>query len=399
VLCPHYGKCGGCQLQHLPYKEQIELKKNKISFLFNKLDKVIESPKQIYYRNRMDYVIGKEENRVIIGLKERGKWWKIVDLKNCVLMSKEADTIKNLFRNFANEKGLSVWDLKKHKGLLRYLIIREGKFTNERMIIINTSNDYLNKGFNSNKKESLSEEELKKKEEVENLFLEFFDILKENEIKVGSFIHGVNNTITDISYSFEINVLKGNDFIKEKLDNYFFLINPNTFFQSNSYTAELMIKEIRRIINSLIEKENFDFLLDLYSGVGTFSIPFSEFFEKIIAVELNKESVELYYKNLDLNQLKKEKFELINKSVEKSLRDLELKNFLLIVDPPRSGLTPKAIKLIKSLKPKFLIYISCNPETQYRDINYLKAKVEKLIMVDQFPQTNHIETIALLKIN
>ena len=399
MLCPHYGKCGGCQLQHLPYKEQIELKKNKISFLFNKLDKVIESPKQIYYRNRMDYVIGKEENRVIIGLKERGKWWKIVDLKNCVLMSKEADTIKNLFRNFANEKGLSVWDLKKHKGLLRYLIIREGKFTNERMIIINTSNDYLNKGFNSNKKESLSEEELKKKEEVENLFLEFFDILKENEIKVGSFIHGVNNTITDISYSFEINVLKGNDFIKEKLDNYFFLINPNTFFQSNSYTAELMIKEIRRIINSLIEKENFDFLLDLYSGVGTFSIPFSEFFEKIIAVELNKESVELYYKNLDLNQLKKEKFELINKSVEKSLRDLELKNFLLIVDPPRSGLTPKAIKLIKSLKPKFLIYISCNPETQYRDINYLKAKVEKLIMVDQFPQTNHIETIALLKIN
>jgi tRNA (uracil-5-)-methyltransferase len=397
VLCPHYGKCGGCQLQHLSYKEQIELKKNKVSLLFNKIDKIIESPKEIYYRNRMDYVIGKEENKVIIGLKEKGKWWKVVDLKKCVLMSKEADEIKNLFKEFANKKNLSVWDLKKHKGLLRYLIIREGKFTNERMVIINTSNDYLNRGFNSNKKEKLTKEELLKKEEFENLLLEFFDLLKENNIKVNSFIHGVNNTITDVSFSFEINVLKGDSFIKEKLHNFYFLINPNTFFQSNSYTADLMIKEVEKLIQKTLNEKNFETLLDLYSGVGTFSIPFNNLFEKIVAIELNKDSIELYKKNLEINNLNKNKFELINKSVEKSIKNLELKDFLLIVDPPRSGLTPKAIKLIKQLKPKQIIYISCNPETQYRDIKLLGAKIKKVIMVDQFPQTYHVETIALLE--
>ena len=399
MLCPHYGKCGGCQLQHLTYEEQIKLKKEKVTLLFGRLDKVILSPKQIYYRNKMDYVIGKKKEKIIIGLKEKGKWWKIIDLKNCVLMSKEANEIKNLFRDFANKNNFSVWDLKRHKGLLRYLIIREGKFTNERMLIINTSNDYLGKGFNSNKKESLTDDELKKKEEIQNLFLEFFELLAENNIKIDSFIHGVNNTITDVSFSFELDVLKGEKLIKERLGDLFFFLGPNSFFQANSYTADLMINEIKGIIKDLLDKKGFYNLLDLYSGSGTFSIPFNEFFDEIIAVELNKESIELYKKNLEINNLNKNKFKLINKSVEKSLNDFELKDFLLIIDPPRSGLTPKAIKLIKKLRPEYLIYVSCNPETQYRDINYLKAKIEKLIMIDQFPQTYHIETIALLRLN
>ncbi len=382
---------------NLTYEEQLRLKKNKVEFLFNKLDKVIPSPKQFYYRNRMDYVIGEEENKVIIGLKEKGKWWKIVDLEECFLMSRDADRIKNLFRDFVNEKGLKAWDLKKHKGLLRYLIIREGKFTNERMLIINTSNDYLNKGFNGNKKVDLNEEELKAKEEIEDVFLEFYDFLNEEGIKIDSFIHGINNTITDISYSFEINVLKGKNLIKEKLNNYYFLIGPNSFFQSNSYTADLMIKEVEGFIKDLTNNYSFDKLIDLFCGEGTFSIPFNNYFEKIVGVELNKESIGLYKKNLELNNLNPKKFELINKAVEKIGFEIN-KEDLVIVDPPRSGLNKKTIKWLKNQKNKYFIYISCNPESQYRDIELLKEfKLKSLIMVDQFPHTPHIETIAFLE--
>ena len=260
MICKHFGKCGGCQLQNLSYEEQLELKKKNIEFFFDrKLDDIIPSPKQFYYRNRMDYVIGEKEGNVVVGLKEKGKWWEIVDLEECFLMSKESDKIKNLFREFANNIKLPAWDLKKHKGLLRYLIIREGKFTNERMIIINTSNDYLNKGFSSNKKENLSEEEKEKEKEIEGLFLKFLEILEENKIKVTSFIHGINNTITDISFNYQVNTLKGEKYIKESLMNYKFLIGPNSFFQTNSYTADLMVKKV----NELIEEINKENLIDL----------------------------------------------------------------------------------------------------------------------------------------
>ncbi len=399
MICKHFGKCGGCQLQNLSYEEQLELKKKNIEFFFDrKLDEIIPSPKQFYYRNRMDYVIGEKEGNVVVGLKEKGKWWEIVDLEECLLMSKEADKIKNLFREFANNNKLPAWDLKKHKGLLRYLIIREGKFTNERMVVINTSNDYLNKGFSSNKKENLSEEEKEKEKEIEGLFLKFLEILEGNKIKVTSFIHGINNTITDISFNYQVNVLKGEKYIKESLMNYKFLIGPNSFFQTNSYTADLMVKKV----NELIEEINKENLIDLYCGEGTFSIPYHDKFEKILGIELNKESIELYKENLKLNKINSDKFKLISSSVEKAIKKEEIKKFfgkdsLLIVDPPRSGLTEKVVKTIKNSQIDTMIYISCNYKTQYRDIKMLGFEIEKLIMVDQFPQTTHVETIALLK--
>ena len=151
MICKHFGKCGGCSL-NLSYEQQLILKINKVEFLFNKkLDKIIPSPKQFYYRNRMDYVISKKEN-IIIGLKEKGKWWEVVDLEQCFLMSPYSNIILKTAKQFFNNKKISVWDLKKHKGLLRYLIMREGKNTKEFMLIVNTSNDYLNKGFTSIKK-------------------------------------------------------------------------------------------------------------------------------------------------------------------------------------------------------------------------------------------------------
>ncbi|MEO2154932.1 MAG: 23S rRNA (uracil(1939)-C(5))-methyltransferase RlmD, partial [Nanoarchaeota archaeon] len=410
-ICKHFGICGGCQLQDLSYEEQLELKKRNIEFFFKDLknkpiDKIIPSPKEIYYRNRMDYVVGKEKienkEKIIIGLKEKGKWWKVVDLEECFLMSKEADLIKNLFKEFVNQKKLSAWDLKEHKGLLRYLIIREGKFTNERMLIINTSNDYLNKGFKSNKKEKLSEEEKKEKEKIEQIFLEFYDLLKEQGIKIDSFIHGVNNTITDISFNFEVNVLKGKELIKEKLNSFYFLIGPNSFFQSNSYTADLMVEEVKQIIKEIKEEKETNNLIDLYCGEGTFSIPYYKYFNKILGIELNKESIKLYNKNLELNKIKeKEKFFLVASSVEKATKKEEIRKFfnkdsLLIVDPPRSGLNKRVIELIKKSNIENMIYISCNYKTQYRDIKMLGFELKKLMMVDQFPQTTHVETIALL---
>ncbi|OYT42414.1 MAG: 23S rRNA (uracil(1939)-C(5))-methyltransferase RlmD [Candidatus Aenigmarchaeota archaeon ex4484_224] len=374
-ICKHFQQCGGCQLQHLAYSKQLEIKKKIVEYLVKrKIDKIIPSPKIFYYRNKMDYSIDQENGKIIVGLREKGKWWKVVDLEECYLMSKEANQIKNLFREFANRKKLSVYDKNSHKGLLRYLVIREGKFTNQRMVVINTSSQFSNK------------------EDLHSIFLEFFDILKSNSIKITSFLHGINDSLSDISLSFQTFLLKGNRMIVENLNGINFLINENSFFQTNSYTANLMIKEVEKIVKNLDKK----ILIDLFAGTGTFSIPFYKIFEKIIAIEAWKENTKLYIQNLKINGISLKKFEIIEKKVEEIKFNFD-KNSLVIVDPPRQGLSSKTIKLLNKSEIDTLIYISCNPLSFSKNLSKLNFKIQKLILVDQFPNTWHVELISLLK--
>jgi len=363
MLCKHFNKCGGCQIQNLSYEEQLSLKVNEVIDIFKKEpEEIIPSPKIFYYRNRMDWVVGRNYE---VGLKEFGKWWEYVDIYECFLQSKESDYIRNEFRNFIREKGLEPWDNINHRGLVRYLIVREGKFTNERMIII-----------------------LLSRLENKELFLEFLERIKD---KITSAYIGINPEISDVSYSHEKHLIYGDKYLREKvLDNVYYIL-PNSFFQPNSYTLPIMIK---RVIEFLDPKEN-EIIYDLYSGIGTFSIEIAKYSKKVIGIDMEKETEELFYKNSLENGVNNTEFIL------SKVEDLnEIKADKIVLDPPRSGVHPKVIKLLGNSGAKRIVYVSCNPKTQYRDIKMLKRFgyfLEKYILIDQFPHTFHIESIAVLE--
>ncbi|MCD6444771.1 23S rRNA (uracil(1939)-C(5))-methyltransferase RlmD [Candidatus Bathyarchaeota archaeon] len=368
VKCRHYGVCGGCQLQHLPYREQVELKVSRLEKLFGfEPHEVYESPRRFYYRNRMDYVVGPGH---VVGLKERGKWWRYVDLEECLLMSREADLAKNVFREFIKAEGLEPWDAKAQRGFVRYLVIREGKFTGERMCTVVTFKPMEERDYRV-------------------LFSKFLELLEEKGIEVTSLYWGLNPYVTDVSYSFETRLIHGAPLIRERLLGNTYLIGVNSFFQSNPYTAELLVKKAVELLEPDGGK-----VYDLYCGVGTFSVEIGKH-SKVVCVDSESEAIELLRENMRLNDV--EGYEALNVKVER-LRKLDTDKVLL--DPPRSGLHPKAVRLLARSKPKTVVYVSCNPKTQKRDITMLSRagyKLEHLIFIDQFPQTEHMETIALLR--
>jgi len=363
MLCKHFNKCGGCQIQNLSYEEQLSLKVNEVIDIFKKEpEEIIPSPKIFYYRNRMDWAVGRNYE---VGLKEFGKWWEYVDIYECLLQSQESNYIRNEFRNFIKEKSLEPWDNIKHKGLVRYLIVREGKFTNERMIII-----------------------LLSRLESKEVFLEFLERVKN---KITSAYIGINSEISDVSYSYEKYLIYGNKYLREKiLDNVYYIL-PNSFFQPNSYILPTMIK---KVVEFLEPKEN-ETIYDLYSGIGTFSIEIAKYSKKVIGVDIEKETEELFYKNSVENNVNNTEFIL------SKVEDLnEIKADKIVLDPPRSGAHPRVIRLIGNSEAKKIVYVSCNPKTQYRDIKMLERfgySLEKYILIDQFPHTFHIESLAVLE--
>lgn len=363
MKCKYYGKCGGCQIYDISYEEEIEYKLQKVYNLLKKEpEEIIKSPRIYYYRNRMDWAVGRNYE---VGLKEFGKWWSYVDIDECLLQSEESNFIRNKFREFIKEKNLEPWDNKIHKGLVRYLIVREGKFTNERMIIII----------------------LYEKKNIQD-FMEFVDSIKN---KITSAYIGINNEISDVSYSKEKIHIFGDIYLKEKILNNTYYILPNSFFQPNSFILDKLIKSV---IEYLEPKEN-DIIYDLYSGIGTFSIEIAKYSKFVIGVDVEKENEELFYKNSKINEIKNSKF-ILNK-VENLDR---IDGNKVVLDPPRSGLHPRVIKLLGDSNVKRIVYVSCNYETFKRDLEKLSKYRFNLVgykIIDQFPRTVHTEIVGLLE--
>ncbi|MGC8555718.1 MAG: 23S rRNA (uracil(1939)-C(5))-methyltransferase RlmD, partial [Conexivisphaera sp.] len=352
--CPHYGVCGGCSLQHLPYGEQLEIKRERVArILGREPDEVVPSPRIWHYRNRMDYAVSAE---LAVGLRERGKWWSYVDVRTCLLQSPEADAVRNSFREFAASRRLEGYDVRRHTGRVRYLVIREGKFTGERMVGVITTEPMV---------EALAD--------------------FSPPVRVDSLLNGVNGSLSDTSRADDVLTVRGDRTIREALAGYRFHVGLNTFFQTNSYTAELMVKMV------VEEVKGFRTVYDLYSGVGTFTIPAAEVTEYAVGVESDPQSVELARRNASENG---SRADFVTARAE-ALGAIDAD--ALIVDPPRAGIHPKALKLIASSAPSRIVYLSCNPARQAEDLSRLREySVERIILVDQFPHTPHVETIAVL---
>ncbi|MCD6143545.1 23S rRNA (uracil(1939)-C(5))-methyltransferase RlmD [Thermococcus sp.] len=349
--CKHFGVCGGCLLQHLPYEEQLKFKEQKLSELLEMNVEVLPCPKIYGYRNRIDVAITTRG----IGFRRRGIWWDVTDVKSCRIFGDKSEKALRSVRDLIEDLKLVPWDLKKSNGFLRYIVLREGKFTGEFMVNLVTSEGTLSKEVT-----------------------EYFDFAT-------SLYWSVNNTKSDVSYGTPRRVW-GAEFIREKLDDVTYLIHPNSFFQTNSYQAVNLVKKV----SDFVEGEK---VLDLYSGVGTFGIYLARRGFKVEGIEVNPFAVEMANTNARINEVNAE----FKVGEDREVRDLGGYD-TVIVDPPRAGLHPKLIKKLLKDSPETLVYVSCNPRTFSENLKKLKEgyAIEEIVALDMFPHTPHVEIVAKL---
>jgi 23S rRNA (uracil-5-)-methyltransferase RumA len=354
IVCKHFGICGGCTYQNIDYKEEVKIKKEMLEKYLNFLDidkKFIEAKERFFYRNRMDFVFHKENSEILFGLRERGKWNKVVNIEECLIFSKRSKEYLDFIRDFVKKEGIEVYNLIKKEGNLRYAVIRESKNLKKVHVNFIVTMDFPLKKFFEN----------------QSLFTS------------ASFCR--NSTLSDVSFG-ELKEYVG-EIYSEKVKDFEFIISPNSFFQTNVKMLEVLLDNIEKFVEGKI-------LLDLYCGVGTFSIYFSNKFEKVIGVEVERASVEDAKKNAILNNVKNVNF--VASRVEDVIRVLN--GDFAILDPPRAGLSKKVLKgLIKNKNIKKILYISCNVKSLARDLKFLKEffEVREVIGFDFFPLTEHFE--------
>lgn len=368
---PHAGVCGGCLWQQIDYAAQLRLKREMINRTLAKaghveqVDDVVPSPDTLYYRNRMDYVVGWTGG---VGLKEYGTWNRYVDVKTCLLLDKEASQILEIVRTWMRENELQPWDAKKQTGLIRYCVIRLGKNTNERMVTLIVKD--LN-GLDGRARQTFSE-------------------------RIGSLatslLLGENPEITDLSLAKTIVVLRGPAFLTEEVNGIKYHIHPNSFFQTNTRMAASLQDEVLACAGELKGKR----LLDLYCGLGFFGIAVAKRGASIYGHELDAQAIELAKENAALNGVD-ERARFGAGPVE-GLDWKEEKPDIVIVDPPRAGLHPKALAMLIERKSPVIIYVSCSYHRLAEELKALKGtyRVDKMTALDLFPHTPHVELVTRL---
>lgn len=343
-----------------PYEDQLAEKASRAEEVLEaRAEEVHPSPRQYYYRNRMDYPVSEGP---VIGLNRKGSWSEVIDLEECLLQSPESNAIRNLFRGYLMRRGIQGWNRITRSGVARFLTIIEGKFTGERMIFITAYREFP--------------------------LLDFLAELGNEGVRVDSLVLGINKGVRDDARANDLNVLHGSETISERIGNFTYLLHPNVFFQPNPYVLGEMI----RVALNFLDPRGGERILELFAGSGTFTIPLAALgHARITAVEADSSAARIAEMNLRLNRVKS--VEVVNERAER----VSLKYDKIVVDPPSSGLSYKLVKRLRKAAPKTLLYISCNPKTMARDVKQLGYRIERLALIDQFPQTPHIEAIALLR--
>ena len=379
--CKHFNQCGGCSTLSVPYEKQIEIKERQVMDLFLEQDifgfnfqGIERSPKTKEYRNKMEYTFGDEmkDGPLTLGLHKKGKHIDIITVDGCFLVDDDFIKVLTSTVEFFNEKKLPYYRNMSHKGYLRNLVVRKGINTNEMMVNIVTS----------------SQEDFD--------MTEYKEMLLNLDLKceLVSILHTINDGLADAVNCDELRVLHGRDYIQEELLGLKFKISPFSFFQTNTKGAE----ELYKIAREFVGEHNNKVIFDLYSGTGTIGQVMAEKAKKVYGIELIEEAVEAANKNAKLNGLTN--CEFIAGDVAKTVNKLKAKPDIIIVDPPRPGVHKDAIRDIAGFNSKEIVYISCNPKTLVLDLVEFKNygyEVEKVKLMDMFPNTPHVETVVKLK--
>ena len=425
--CPHFGECGGCTYQSLPYEEQLRLKENQVrAMMADAIGDACEyeflgikgSPRVQQYRNKMEFSFGDayKDGPLALGMHKRGSFYDIVTVSDCKIVDEDFRKILLATLDFFAAKEVPFYHRLRHAGYLRHLLVRKAVKTEEILIdLITTTQDFgMDEETFEVQKHSLEAQLLEKSgkcpcagsvdEGAERVMLnEWEECLRALPLKgkIQGILHTKNDSVADVVKNEGTDILFGQDFFYEELLGLKFKISPFSFFQTNSLGAEVLYSTAREFI--LGDKEdllNDKIVYDLYSGTGTIAQMLAPISKKVVGVEIIEEAVEAAKENARLNRL--DNCEFLAGDVLKMLDQIEERPDYIVLDPPRDGIHPKALERIIHYGVESMIYISCKPTSLARDLEVFLARgyrVEKICCVDMFPSTVHVETCVLLSRN
>jgi len=398
-FCEHFGVCGGCKWQHLPYSAQLEFKQKQVIDSLERIGKVdlsesikedtiriLGSEKIRYYRNKLEYTfsdkkwlsfedIKKEDtikDRNGLGFHIPGMFDKVLDINHCWLQEDISNKIRLEVKKFCNENNYDFFNLRSQEGLMRNLIIRNTTLK-ELMVIIVFFKDETAK--------------------IEALLKH----LSENFPEITSLMYVINEKANDTIGDQNIVLYKGKDHIFEQMENLKFKIGPKSFYQTNSEQA----LELYKIVRQFADLKGNELVYDLYTGTGTIAQFVAGNCKKVIGIEYVPEAIVDAKINAEINGIKNTEFFAgdMKDILNKEFIELHGKPDVLITDPPREGMHSDVVETILHASPDKIVYVSCNPATQARDIELLSTKyrVIKIQPVDLFPHTQHVENVALLE--
>lgn len=401
-FCPHFLICGGCQWQMLPYEKQLAYKQQQVSDVLQRIGKVqlpvinniIGADEDKFYRNKMEYAFSSKQfipeetfrqmidektdiksiaQKNVAGFFAKGLFDKVVEINTCFLQTEPTNEIRNAIADFARKNNFQFYDFRQHAGWLRNMLVRIAT-TGEIMInIVITKHD---------------EQKMKL----------LFDFVISSFPQITTLLYTINNKRNDSIFDLVPQIVKGPGYITERLENFNFKISPKSFFQTNTKQAE----KLYNVARNFAELTNNETVYDLYCGTGSIGIFVSNQAKKIIGVEMISEAIEDAKENAALNNITNASF------YTGDVIDICTNNFfaengkpdVTVVDPPRAGLHAKLVQKLLEIQSPVIVYVSCNPATQARDIGILNEKysVEKIQPVDMFPHTHHIENVIQLKL-
>ena len=394
TFCEHFGVCGGCKWQHLPYPEQLAFKQQQIVDNLSRIGKVdlppispiMGSDKTIYYRNKLEFTFSNkkwltreeldktdDQCRNGVGFHIPGMFDKVLDIHTCWLQEDVSNRVRNAVRSFCLEHRYPFFDLREQSGFMRTLVIRTTS-TGQLMVIVVFF------------------------EEREEERIALLDYLREQFPEITSLLYIINTKCNDTITDQEVITFAGSDYIEEQMEGLTFRIGPKSFYQTNSEQAYNLYK-ITREFAGLTGNE---LVYDLYTGTGTIANFVARQCRQVIGIEYVPEAIEDAKVNARLNNLSNTLF------YAGDMKDILTREFVeqhgapdvIITDPPRAGMHDDVIDCILSASPRRIVYVSCNPATQARDLSLLDSmyKVTKVQPVDMFPHTHHVENVVLLEL-
>ena len=412
-FCEHFGDCGGCQWQMVPYEKQLQFKQQQVKDALQRIGKIplpeflpiIGAKENRYYRNKLEYTFGaysyipekefqslKEKRKTVFGesievnspggdlgvagaagFHAKGLFDKVVDIRRCHLQTEPSNEIRETIREYAIANHLSFYDVRKHTGYLRNVQLRICS-TGEVMANVIVAED------DPEKTKKLLESLLEKVPEITTL------------------VYTVNTKWNDSLHDLEPVTFSGKGYVDEKLEDFQFKIGPKSFFQTNSSQGERLY-QVARDFAELTGKE---IVYDLYCGTGSIGIFVSKQAKKIIGVEMIEAAIEDAKENAAMNNLTSAEFMAgdVIKVCNDEFFEIHGRPDVIITDPPRMGMHPKLVSKLLEIAAPLIVYVSCNPATQGRDLNLLGEKYDviKVQPVDMFPHTHHMENVVQLKI-
>lgn len=378
-ICKHFSQCGGCKFQDLPYSEQLKIKEEQVRkklsvYNIDTQVKPINSYPEFFYRGKMEFSFYYQD-KIICGLHSKLYKRQVFDLEECLIFSQDVGSIMAMIKDYVNSHGYSSYNKRSHQGFLRYLIIRETKFTNQLMIgVVTTSQNQL---------------------DTEQLVEKLLALKLKGEIK--SIFWVINDSWSDAVVFQKNNLLYGQPFIQEELDGFKFNIGIDTFFQVNSQGVRDLYSKITQYAQ-LTTKEK---ILDLCCGTGTIGIFLSKWAYFVWGIDIGREIIDAAWENAKLNNVNNISFLLSDIRHFLNSQGMLYKDIdLAVINPPRSGLSDRVIRAILRLAPKKIIYSSCNINSLGQNLQDLSAagyKIDFIEPFDFFPHTPHVECLAVIK--